>query len=171
MVIITKWIDRKFDFNFPIGVFPWIVERLRGTPARIEELVKTIPLSGLTKKPDSKWSIQENIGHLIKVEELHNNRIDDFLAKKEILIPADMENRRTHDADYNSQNIESILKSFRVVRMNFVKRLEELDEDIIARSSHHPRLNTRMRLIDMAYFAAEHDDYHLAVITHLSRKL
>lgn len=82
-----------------------------------------------------------------------------------------MENRRTHDADYNSQNIESILKSFRVVRMNFVKRLEELDEDIIARSSHHPRLNTRMRLIDMAYFAAEHDDYHLAVITHLSRKL
>jgi hypothetical protein len=167
MVEITKWIDRKFDFNYPVGVFPWILERLRGTPARVEEIIKDIPLAALTRKPTGKWSIQENVGHLIKVEELHDGRIDDYLAGKESLRPADMENRRTHEADYNDLNIADILKAFRSVRMNFVTRLEQQDETIVARSSFHPRLKKPMRLIDMAYFAAEHDDYHLAVIRRL----
>jgi len=167
MIEITKWIDRKFDFNYPVGVFPWILERLRGTPARIEEVIMGVPPVVLTKKPESKWSIQENIGHLIKVEELHDGRIDDYLAGVDTLRPADMENRRTHKAEYNDQNISDILKAFRSVRMNFITRLEQQDETIVARSSFHPRLKKPMRLIDMAYFAAEHDDYHLAVIRRL----
>ena len=32
----------------------------------------------------------------------------------------------------------------------------------------HPRLGTPMRLIDLAFFVAEHDDHHLAQITHLA---
>ena len=171
MVELTKWIDRKFEFNFAVGVFPCIIERLRGTPVRITELVRNIPESGLTKRTGGKWSIQENIGHLIKVEELHDGRIDDYLAGKEVLRPADMKNRRTFDADYNSQDINSVLESFQTVRMNFLRRLEELNEAIVSRSVLHPRLKIPMRLIDMAYFAAEHDDYHLAVITRLARDL
>ena len=171
MVEITKWIDRRFEFNFPVGVFPCILERLRGTPARIQELVRNIPEAVLTKRTDGKWSIQENIGHLIKVEELHDGRIDDYLAGKETLRPADMKNRRTFDADYNSQDIDTVIESFRTVRMNFLGRLEEQDEEIVSRSAHHARLNISMRLVDMAYFAAEHDDYHLAVITRLARAL
>jgi len=171
MVQSIKWANRKFNFDFPVGVFPWIVERLRGTPARLEELISIIPSEILTKQIDGKWSIQENVGHLIKTEELHDGRIDDYLAGKETLRPADMENRRTFDQDYNSQDIKSILKSFRVVRAKFVKRLEGLDEEIIARSSLHPRLKVPMRLIDTAYFAAEHDDFHLAVMSSLARRL
>ncbi len=171
MVELTKWIDRRFEFNFSVGVFPCILERLRGTPARIKELVRNIPEAGLTKRTDGKWSIQENIGHLIKVEELHDGRIDDYLANNETLRPADMKNRRTFDADYNSQDIETVLKSFRKVRMNFLNRLEKLNEEIVSRSVLHPRLNIPMRLVDMACFAAEHDDYHLAVITRLALNL
>jgi hypothetical protein len=170
MVEMTKWVDRKFNSDFPVGVFPGILERLRGTPARLEELIRGIPEAGLTKSIDGKWSIQENAGHLINVEELHDGRADDYLAGKETLRPADMENRRTFDADYNSQNIDSILESFRTVRMNFIKRLEKLDEEIVSRAIRHPRLNIPMRLVDMTCFAAEHDDYHLAVITRLARK-
>ena len=169
MIESIKWIDRRFNFDFPVGVFPWIIERLRGTPARIEELVERLLSEILTRQPDGKWSIQENIGHLIKVEELHDGRIDDFLAGREILRPADMENKRTTAADYNSIDIDTVLESFRTVRMNLVKRLEGLDDDIIGRPATHPRLEIPMRPVDMAYFAAEHDDYHLAVITRLAR--
>ena len=171
MVELTKWIDRKFEFNFPVGVFPCILERLRGTPARIKELVRNIPEAGLTKRTDGKWSIQENVGHLIEVEELHDGRIGDYLADNETLQPADMKNRRTFDADYNSQDIDTVIESFRTVRMNFLSRLEEQEEEVVARSAKHPRLKIHMRLIDMAFFAAEHDDYHLAVITRLARDL
>jgi hypothetical protein len=33
----------------------------------------------------------------------------------------------------------------------------------------HPRLGTPMRLVDMMFFVAEHDDHHLATITELAR--
>jgi len=170
MIESIKWAERKFNFDFPVGIFPWIVERLRGTPARAEELVRGIPAEILTRQSNGKWSIQENIGHLIKVEELHDGRIDDFLAGKDTLRPADMENKRTQDADYNSMNIENILDSFREVRMGFVKRIISIDDDIIGRVSFHPRLKVPMRFIDMTYFAAEHDDFHLAVISRLARQ-
>ncbi len=32
----TKWIERHFNFDFPVGMMPVIIERLRGTPSRIE---------------------------------------------------------------------------------------------------------------------------------------
>ena len=171
MVELTKWIDRRFEFNFSVGVFPCIIERLRGTSARITELVRNIPEAGLTQRTDGKWSMQENVGHLIKVEELFDGRIDDYLAGNEILRPADMRNRRTFNADYNSQDIDTVIESFRTVRMNFIRRFEEQDEAIVSRSAQHPRLKIPMRLVDMAYFAAEHDDYHLAILTRLARDL
>ena len=52
-----------------------------------------------------------------------------------------------------------------------VKRLEDLDESRVARAAMHPRLQQPMRTIDMAYFAAEHDDQHLATITEIRRRL
>ena len=38
-------------------------------------------------------------------------------------------------------------------------------------SAHHPRLNKPMRVIDLAVFVADHDDYHLAQIDELKREL
>ncbi len=171
MVTRTKWIERKFNFDFPVGVLPCIIERLRGTPARMEELISRLPADLLTKKPEHGWSIQENVGHLIKVEELHLGRLDDYDAGVEVLRAADMKNTRTSDADYNSKTIESVWIGFREVRRDFVDRLEAMDDAAAARSAQHPRLDTPMRVVDMAYFAAEHDDFHLAAITELGRKM
>ena len=53
--------------------------------------------------------------------------------------------------------------------MSLVARLEDLDEAGVERSSQHPRLGQPMRVIDMAIFAAEHDDHHLARIGELLR--
>lgn len=171
MIQSIKWIERRFNFDFPVGIFPWILERLRGTPARIEETVRGLRSEILVIQPEGKWSIQENIGHLVKVEELHDGRIDDYLAGKDTLRAADMENRRTSEADFNSRDIGNVLESFRTVRIGFVERLEELDDEIVGRSAIHPRLEIPMRLVDMTFFAAEHDDYHLALIRRLAGRL
>lgn len=171
MVPRTKWIDRKFNFNYPVGHFSSILERLRGTPARMEEIVNRLPDELLTQKPDHGWSIQENVGHLIEVETLHVGRLDDYDAGVEVLRPAEMKNIRTTEADYNSRTIGSIFIGFREVRGDFVKRLEAMNEAEAARVAQHPRLDVPMRVVDMAYFAAEHDDFHVAVITELARRL
>ena len=170
MVEMTKWIERKFNFDYPVGLFPCIVERLRGTPARLDEIVKSLPSEILTVRIDDKWSIQENIGHLIEVEALHTGRLDDYRANVEVLRGADMTNKSTYRANYNSLEIDSVLSSFCEVRMDFVKQLEEMDEAAASCSARHPRLDKPMRVVDMALFAAEHDDQHIAVIMGLAKK-
>jgi hypothetical protein len=51
--------------------------------------------------------------------------------------------------------------------MALVSRLRDASADDLARSSKHPRLGTSMRLIDLAFFVAEHDDHHLVRLREL----
>jgi hypothetical protein len=81
-----------------------------------------------------------------------------------------MSNRKTFEADHNQLPIENILNNFRRERTELVTRLDDLSSDTFARAAHHPRLNVSMRLVDMLFFQAEHDDYHLARISELIRK-
>jgi len=169
MVVQTKWTERKFNFDIPIGIFPCIIERLRGTPGRAEELTRNLSREILTKRVNAKWSIQEQVGHLIETEKLHDGRIDDYLANLSVLRAADMSNRATVQADYNGQNIKDVLATLRTSRIHFIKRLEDVADEILARTAIHPRLNLPMRLVDMTLFVAEHDDHHLGSIAGLVR--
>jgi hypothetical protein len=54
-MIQMSWTERKFNFDFPIEVFPGIVERLRGTPARVHELVRALPHNMLTRRVNDRW--------------------------------------------------------------------------------------------------------------------
>ena len=164
------WIERRFAFDTPAALFPPLVERLRGTPARVEERVRDLSPDVLRRREQDTWSIQENVGHLIDVESLWFGRIDDFESGREVLRPADMENRRTFSADYNGRSMPEILAGFRASRMRLVETLEGLDVSGVERSAMHPRLGQPMRVIDMVIFAAEHDDHHLARMTTLIRK-
>jgi uncharacterized damage-inducible protein DinB len=164
------WFDRKFIFNLAIEMFPMVVERLRGCPARLEEKIKPLSREILTKKDGDHWSIQETVGHLVLVERLWNDRFDDFMAGEKVLHSADIENRRTREANFHNFDIEELLKSFRDTRKNLVDKLYGLGEEQAAMTALHPRLNQPMRLIDSYYFAAEHDDHHLARITDMIMK-
>lgn len=165
------WIDRRFGFDTPVSLFPSLVERLRGTPARVEDRVGNLPPAMLLSRPGESWSIQENVGHLLEVETLWHGRLDDYESGCQILRPADMENRRTNNANHNTGALAEILGRFRTSRMRLVEKLEALDEAGVERSAMHPRLGQPMRVIDMAVFAAEHDDHHLARITEIMRVL
>lgn len=166
-----QWFKRKFSFELPIEMFPNVVERLRGTPARIEELTRGLSRELLTRRDDDKWSIQEQAGHLLDLEELGMMRLDDFEAGRETLAAADLTNRKTHEANHNASTIEAILTAFRQERTAFVTRLDSYDETFVSRIALHPRLNQKIRVIDLAFFIAEHDDHHLARINELKRLL
>ncbi|MCA1593178.1 MAG: DinB family protein [Acidobacteria bacterium] len=167
----TRWIEREFDFNLPAGIFPCLIERLRGTPARLEEIVRLLSPEILATRDGDAWSIQEHVGHLFDLDELHEGRLEDYDKGASVLRAADMSNRRTYEANHNAASMPELLARFRAARRSFVRRLEEMDEAAAARTAIHPRLQKPMRVIDMALFVAEHDDHHLASITELSRIL
>ncbi len=166
---LTKWFDRKFDFSSTQNIFPSIIERLRGVPAQLEEKIKSLPANMLTIRFEETWSIAENIGHLIDLEPLWQGRLLDFLNGKKELRPADLQNTKTHNANHGAKPISELLASFRTIRLETVKMLEEVDEEIVFRTALHPRLKTQMRLMDAFLFTAEHDDHHLAQITEIAK--
>ena len=170
MVERILWFDRTFSFDLlPVWMYPNVVERVRGTPARLEDLTRSLPQETLTRRDNDKWSIQEQAGHLLDLEPLGMNRLDDYEAELEKLHAADMENRKTHAANHNTNTIENILAAFRAERMEFVRRLDEYDETFVQRVALHPRLKMNIRVLDLAFFIAEHDDHHLARISELKR--
>jgi hypothetical protein len=95
-------------------------------------------------------------------------RLDDYDARRERLTPADLTNRKTHDAGHNARPIGALLSSFRRDRERLVARLDELEEGRWGQSALHPRLETPMRVLDHAFFVAEHDDHHMARIRELA---
>jgi uncharacterized damage-inducible protein DinB len=169
MVARDEWFKRRFSFELPIEMFANVVERVRGTPARLEELTRSLSSEVLTRCDGDKWSIQEQAGHLLDLEGLWISRLDDFEARRDQLSPADLMNQKTHEANHNTNTIENILAAFRKARMEFVRRLDNYDEALVQRSGLHPRLNKRIRVIDHIFFVAEHDDHHLARISELKR--
>lgn len=162
-----KWTDRKFTFNYPVELYPEIIERVRGASARLDEYLNSAPAEILTRRDDGHWSIQENAGHLFDLDELTLERIEQYATGVSILHAADITNKATTAANYNSIPASTISQSFRERRNEVVKRLESLDADMFARSAVHPRLNIPMRLVDFVFFEAEHDDYHFTRMNEL----
>jgi uncharacterized damage-inducible protein DinB len=167
----VKWFDRSFDFATTQNIFPSILERLRGTPARLEEKFRTIPPALLSHQVDGAWSIKENLGHLSDLEPLWQQRLDDIITGKIELSPTDLQNTRTTTAGHNEVAAEALLQRFRQVRARTITLLEAIDEATVFKSALHPRLKTPMRTMDLFLFVADHDDHHLARITELSRLL
>lgn len=164
------WLTRSWSFDFPPDLYQEIIERLRGTPLRLEAAVAGLDPASLTRRLAYDWSIQENVGHIGDLDVLFDGRIDDFLSDVEVLRPADMSNQATNDANHNARPIEEVLDGVRSSRENLVERLEGLAPTDYARSAYHERLDIRMRLVDQCVFQAAHDDYHLAIITALKRE-
>jgi uncharacterized damage-inducible protein DinB len=164
------WVEREFTLGLPSWMFPNVIERLRGTPARVAEMTRALAPEVLARRDGEHWSIQEHVGHLYDLGWLDLARVEDFEAGREVLTAADMTNRKTHEAQHNSTAFSSVFEAFRKERADFVRRLEAFDEEMVARTSLHPRIKQPMRPADFAYFVAEHDDHHLAAISELIRK-
>jgi uncharacterized damage-inducible protein DinB len=167
MIEQMRWFDRQFTFDLPLGAFPSVVERLRGTPVRLEERVAGVPVAVLTTRPGDAWSAQEHCGHLLDLEPLWMTRLEQLLAGSVRLVAADLENKATHHANHNARPMGELLDGFRSARTALVRQLEALEEPDVGRSAIHPRLKRSIRVIDHAWFVAEHDDHHLARIANL----
>ncbi|MFZ5624168.1 MAG: DinB family protein [Gemmatimonadota bacterium] len=170
MIPRQPWFERRFTFDLSPTLFPNVVERLRGTPARLEERVAHLSPATLTRRLGAAWSIQENVGHLLDLEPLWLERARQLRAGAAELVAADVSNRATHAGGHNSRRLSDLLRDFRLARSRLVELLESADMAFVIRAARHPRLGTPIRLIDLAFFVAEHDDHHLATISELLRR-
>lgn len=153
------------------NIFPSLIERLDGTLLRLQKKVENLSPEVLETKIDEKWSIKENIGHLIDLEPLWQGRLEDILKSKEYLRPADLDNIKTNLAQHNKINLKELLSQFQDFRNLTLSMLKGLAEQDVYKTSLHPRLEKPMRTMDLFLFVAEHDDHHLVKITEIKKNL
>ena len=159
------WFERKFAPISDNLLIPNIMERLSGTPTRIAQKVRKCSTRSLEEREMDKWSVKEEIGHLTDLEELWIGRILDFMEEREVLRKADLTNEKTHFANHNQHSVERLIKYFTTQRARLINSIELLEDDDLTRTCLHPRLKTPMRVVDLLFFIAEHDDHHLARMT------
>lgn len=163
----TPWFERRFELDARIEQLPNVCSRLRGAPARLDELLNA-QRELLTRRPDpSHWSAQEHAGHLADLEPLWRARVQDFALGRSTLTAADLTNRATFDARHNDREPSSIVAAFRSARGQLLSDIDALESAVFERALVHPRLGRPMHLLDHLTFIAEHDDHHLATIWHL----
>ena len=164
----TKWFDRQFPIIHDNGLLPSIIERLEGTGARMFSKVQAIDFNHARENKD-RWSINKEIGHLLDLEPLWLERANQILNNNPTLATADLTNKKTNDANHDDRNAMDLVTEFSKTRQRFVALLRNAKDADLEKSSVHPRLGTPMKLVDLAYFVAEHDDHHLAKISFLSQ--
>jgi uncharacterized damage-inducible protein DinB len=167
MTTLRRWFDRKFELGLGPDAAPELLERLRQTPQRLADVVGGLSRETLTRRRDDKWSIQENAGHLLDLEPLWDQRLNDYEAGATDLHPADLENRKTHEARHNQRAVADILAEFRSIRGRIVDRIARMTPAELGRTALHPRLHQPMSVVDLCFFVAEHDDHHLRTISEL----
>ena len=160
----TKWFDRKFAPIEDGGRLPTILERLAGTPARLHAMLAE---GEPAVDAGAGWSVAKEIGHLGDLEPLWLQRVRDLVEGRADLAPADLQNRATHDADHDAISLPQLVARFDTARRALVDAMRTLPDDDLERFARHPRLGTPMRVVDLAYFVAEHDDHHLARLREL----
>jgi uncharacterized damage-inducible protein DinB len=160
----TKWFDRKFDFNFGMEGYDSLYERLQNAPLKYKKEVLDLPEKILQLNSEDKWSIKENIGHLLLLEPLWYLRFEEIKEGKPEMSPADLSNTATYESSFNDIALQILIERFTKTRNKTINLLQGLKQEEFSLSSIHPRLRKPMRVIDMMHFVAEHDDHHLHTI-------
>ena len=165
MITQTPWAERKFEFNCPVGIFPVVLERLRGTAPRLEAMLENRTEAQLNRKAGDQWSITEQVAHLCEAENVWHRRVEDFLSGQQVLQALGI----TEDDKVNdkAKPINELLETFSESRNKLLDKVKDMDETTVTLSLIHPRFNKHMKLVDQLFVIAEHDDHHLAKIREL----
>ena len=162
----TEWFQRRFTAIADNGLLPGILERLAGVPARLRAMITDVHPRAVA----AGWSAAKELGHLSDIEPLWLARVQDIVQGRPDLTVADLTNRATTEADHDRHPLPALVDRFEPARRALVAAIRVATDADLERSARHPRLGTPMRLVDLAYFVAEHDDHHMArlreLITH-----
>ena len=161
---VQPWITRTFPNQLSGELLPGIIERLSGTAIR---LIYKLDGKELPNAEKDTWSIKRHIGHLTDLEPLWSLRYNQIIYGATELKPADMDNKATEEAKHDELDLEKLITDFANAREKFIVALKRASEQDLDKVAMHTRLNQPLNITDLAYFVAEHDDHHLALINNL----
>jgi hypothetical protein len=147
------------------------LNQLEKTPAKLVQMTAQLNSELLTTRRNNKWSINENIGHLLTIESLWIARLDDFVMKKPTLRPWNGTNADTEAGEFNKQRTMKIIEDFMDVRNVHIQMLKNLYSKSEELKSFHEDKQKQISLAEHVEMMEEHDQLHLTTIENCIQAL
>jgi len=139
------------------------VRRLVEFPHHLKHVIAGLTDAQLQFKPANEWSIIENIGHLIDIDELYVGRVDRILAEERPEFPRFEPDPIVAAKGYQQMNGHALLAQFIATRQATIDGLSTIEPDELNRAGMHAVYGemTLRRLVEQL---ANHDQKHLVQI-------
>jgi hypothetical protein len=139
------------------------IQRLVAFPQQLMQVVEALTEAQLRFKPANEWSVIENIGHLIDIDELYVGRVDRILAEERPAFPRFEPDPIVAAKGYQQMNSHDVLQQFITTRQATIDGLSTIEPDELGRAGIHAVYGemTLQRLVEQL---ANHDQKHLVQI-------
>lgn len=161
------WFSKTFDFGKSETSFSPLRDQLVQFPEKLNGLLKPVPIDIHGLSTDGKWSVKENIGHLLVMEEVWLKRMQQLASGASEMYVADLTNAATSNGMFNTYATETLLGEFREARNYTIQFLSGTNVENFRHQLLHPRLQQFMNLYDLMHFVVLHDEHHLQTIRSL----
>lgn len=139
------------------------IAKLRAFPAHLQSVVASLTAAQMRFKPANEWSVIENIGHLIDIDELYVGRVDRILAEERPEFPRFEPDPIVAAKGYQQMDGNELLQQFIATRQATIDGLSTIEPDELDRAGMHAVYGemTLRRLVEQL---ANHDQKHLVQI-------
>jgi hypothetical protein len=135
---------------------------MQATPAVLQSLTQS--LSDEQWRQGSKrddWTLNEIICHLRDTErEIHTEQLDLMFGRLDAFIPRPNNDVWANERDYLHVNGQTALQEFAMARMENLKRLQNLPEEMWSRRARHAIFGPT-NFLEVVSFMADHDRMHI----------
>ena len=143
---------------------------LGSLPRRLSTMLDGVPDERLRSRPaEDKWSVKEQIDHLIDVDELMASRIGAILTEDNPHIANrddEAENQKSFERGARESQIDLLLKRLERGRAKLVDLVGDGNGERLARTGEHELLGT-ISGYQILRHLLWHDDHHLKIIQEL----
>ena len=150
-------------------IYPSIKDRLNSQHLAIKELIKNLDEDAInTSAEPGKWSIQENLVHIVSYHQV-------LLMRLDMIIKTDNPyfDRYTSEGDANFDKMKKLLSvellnRLEEERKNVTDLIFKLDENELQKSGTHQKFGA-MNVVEWIEFFLLHEAHHIYTIFKLSR--
>ena len=144
------------------------LSRLYDQPEALEQILSNIPVELLEKQIRSgKWSIKENIAHLVRYQKESTDRVNRILTEANPSLRRYIAEEDEGFPLIASLPPESLRKQLKSDRIQFNDMVKSFTDDQLSRTGVHPVFGM-MTLTEWIEFFLLHEAHHMMTIFQLS---
>ena len=149
-------------------VYSSLIDRLKTQHQTIENILAAIDFRRITTRPQpNKWSIHDNIAHLVRYQLIFTDRINQILLKE---TPSFGRYKAEEDPEFENWralNIDTLIKQLHTERRTIYDLVTTLTEAGINRVGIHKKYGP-LNIIQWTEFFLLHEAHHIFTIFQLA---